>query len=154
MTAGQPCCCMIGCVGMFSLSALAHRGSRHAREILEHCGQSALHPLPVMSKEQKIRLLFCTNDRGEGRRSCGGSGANALRKYAKEKAATYPNLKVKKSGCLGHCKHGPVIQILPEKALYRCIDIADVDRLFAQRIDADDAATDLSIARPKKAKKR
>ena len=106
-----------------------------------------------MVKETKIRMLFCINDRGEGRRSCGASGANALRKHAKEKAADLPNLKVEKSDCLGHCKHGPVVQILPEKALYRCKDIADVDALFAQRIRQGETANSLLIDLRKKSKK-
>ena len=107
-----------------------------------------------MAKETKIRLLFCINDRGEGRRSCGASGANVLRKYAKEKAADMPDVKVKKSDCLGHCKHGPVIQILPEKALYQCKDVADVDQLFFQRIDRGETVTALLIDPPKKSRKR
>ena len=107
-----------------------------------------------MSKEKKIRMLFCINDRGEGRRSCDASGANDLRKYAKEKAEAYPNLKIEKSDCLGHCKHGPVVQILPEKALYRCVDTADVDRLFFQHIDKGEAATALLIERHKKHDKK
>lgn len=107
-----------------------------------------------MAKETKIRMLFCINDRGEGKRSCGASGANALRKYAKEKAADLPHVKVKKSDCLGHCKHGPVIQILPEKALYRCKDVADVNQLFAQRIDQGEMATSLLIEAPRKSRKK
>ncbi len=106
-----------------------------------------------MPKETKIRMLFCINDRGQGKRSCGASGANALRKYAKEKADGLPNLKVRKSDCLGHCKHGPVVQILPEKALYRCKDLADVNQLLAQRIDQGETATSLLIDLPKKSKK-
>ena len=111
------------------------------------------HRFAAMPKETKIRMLFCINDRGQGKRSCGASGANALRKYAKEKADGLPNLKVRKSDCLGHCKHGPVVQILPEKALYRCKDLADVNQLFAQRIDQGETATSLLIDLPKKSKK-
>lgn len=107
-----------------------------------------------MAKETKIRMLFCINDRGEGRRSCGNSGANALRKHAKEEAAEMPNLKVKKSGCLGHCKHGPVIQILPDKSLYRCKDTADLDQLFSEGIDRGETVTALLIDLPKKSKKK
>ena len=111
------------------------------------------HRFAAMAKETKIRVLFCINDRGEGKRSCGASGANALRKYAKEKAVDMPNLKVKKSDCLGHCKHGPVVQILPEKALYRLKDMADVNQLFARRIAQGETATALLIDLPKKSRK-
>ena len=112
------------------------------------------HRCAAMAKETKIRLLFCINDRGEGKRSCGASGANALRKYAKEKAADMPNLKIKKSDCLGHCKHGPVVQILPEKAFYRCNDMADVNQILAQRVDQGKTATSLLIDLPKKSRKK
>ena len=107
-----------------------------------------------MAKETKIRILFCTNDRGEGKRSCGASGANALRKYAKEQTADVPNLKVKTSGCLGHCKHGPVVQVLPEKVLYRCKDFADADLIVAQCINHGETASPLVIDLPKKSKKK
>ena len=107
-----------------------------------------------MAKEKKIRMLFCTNDRGEGRRSCGASGANALRKHAIEMSADILNLKVKRSDCLGHCKHGPVIQIVPGKALYRCRDFAEVEQLLTQCIRNGETASELQIDLTKKSKKK
>ena len=137
-----------------ALSALAYDPTSAG---VGDCGVAAIgpaHRFAAIAMETKTRLLFCINDRGEGKRSCGASGANALRKYAKEKAADMPHLKVKKSGCLGHCKHGPVVQILPEKALYRCKDMVDVDQLFAQRIAEGETATALLIDLPKKSRKK
>ncbi len=89
-------------------------------------------PAKASKKPKKIKLLFCLNDRGEGKRSCAASGAKALRKQAKALAADDPGLKVKKSGCLGLCKHGPVIEILPEKLYYQVRDAAALAQLMQQ----------------------
>ena len=136
------------------MSVLAYRA--HAAAVRDS-NVAAIRPgnrFAELAKETKIRMLFCINDRGAGKQSCGAAGANALRKYAKEKAADMPNVKVKKSDCLGHCKHGPVIQILPEKALYRCQDLAAINQLFAQRIEQGETATSLLIEPPKKSRKK
>jgi len=84
-----------------------------------------------MQKQQKIKILFCLNDRGEGKQSCAASGADALRRYAKTKTGD-ERIKVKKSECLGLCKHGPVIQILPAKLYYQCTTEADIDLILTQ----------------------
>ncbi|HZV98214.1 MAG TPA: (2Fe-2S) ferredoxin domain-containing protein [Methylophilaceae bacterium] len=87
-----------------------------------------------MSSE-KITLLFCINQRKHGRECCHSKGANELRKYAKAKAELLAKpVKVKKSDCLGHCKHGPVVQSLPTKDYYRCASEADIDLLFAAHV--------------------
>lgn len=107
-----------------------------------------------MPKQKKIKLLFCINDRGEARRSCGGDGANALRKYAREKAADNPGIKIKKSGCLGLCKQGPVIELLPAKRYYRCRDEADIDRLLAGPVEQGEIDRSLLIKTAKGGGKR
>ena len=87
-------------------------------------------PAKVSKKTKKVKLLFCLNDRGEGRRSCAASGAKALRKEAKTLAADNPAIKVKKSGCLGLCKHGPVIQVMPANLYYQVRDTVALARLM------------------------
>lgn len=85
-----------------------------------------------MAKQKKTKLFFCLNDRGEGRHSCCADGAGKLYRYAKEMAAEHPLVRVdvKKSGCLGHCKHGPVVQVLPADKVLRQVTKADIDQLF------------------------
>ena len=107
-----------------------------------------------MTKSRKIKILFCVNDRGEGRRSCAASDANALRKYARAKAADNDQVQVKKSGCLGLCKHGPVLQVLPAKLYYRCASEADIDQLFAQQVDQGQVASTLLVRTGKTEKKK
>lgn len=105
-----------------------------------------------MARKTKTVLLFCMNDRGADRRSCAGSGAALLRKYAKEKAPAYPGLKVKKSGCLGHCKHGPVVELRPQETIYRCETTADVDLLLTKQIGQGEPVKSLLIKPGKAAK--
>ena len=88
-----------------------------------------------------MKLVFCLHDRGEGKRSCAASGSDALRRYAKEELEG-ETIKVKKSGCLGLCKHGPVVQLLPMKRFYRCKVEADIDLLIEQAL-AVKAVTDV-----------
>ena len=104
-------------------------------------------------KPKKVKLLFCLNDRGDGRRSCAASGANELRKEAKGIAADDPRLKVKKSGCLGLCKHGPVVEILPEKLYYQVRDRADLAKLMS-RVASGEPVTAGLISTKKSAKSR
>lgn len=109
-------------------------------------------PAKAARKPKKIKLLFCLNDRGEGRRSCAVSGANGLRKEAKAIAADDPRIKVKKSGCLGLCKHGPVIEILPANLYYQVRDAAALARLMSQ-VTSGEPVTEEPIATKKSAKK-
>lgn len=88
-----------------------------------------------MPKPEKIRLLFCVNDRGPDRRSCAASDANAMRKRTKETYADTPGVKISKSDCLGHCKHGPIVQLLPSKSVYRYDGEDDIARLLALPAD-------------------
>ena len=90
-----------------------------------------------MSKPKKITLLFCMNDRGGSRRSCVDSGADTLRLHAKEQLARHPEarIKIKKSDCLGDCKHGPIVRLLPADKLLREVTEADIDRLFARQLE-------------------
>ncbi|MES2831695.1 MAG: (2Fe-2S) ferredoxin domain-containing protein [Pseudomonadota bacterium] len=90
---------------------------------------------------KKLKVLFCINDRGENKRSCAASGADALRRYAKAEVGEDKGIKVKKAGCLGLCKHGPVIQVLPSKLYYQCTTEAEVDLLLAEYCNLEDAGT-------------
>jgi (2Fe-2S) ferredoxin len=107
-----------------------------------------------MTKPEKIKLLFCINDRGAGRRSCAASGAPGMRKEAKETWADTPGIKVKKSGCLGHCKHGPIIQVMPSKAVYRYDGMEDLARLAALPADGKTVLDSLLIKAGKTKKKK
>jgi len=107
-----------------------------------------------VQKKTKIKLLFCVHERDEGKRSCAASGSNALRQYAKVQLEGV-NIKIKKSGCLGLCKHGPVIQLLPEKLYFQCKTEAEIDMLCKKLINEadDDSCEALVINTGKSAKK-
>ncbi len=106
-----------------------------------------------MPKPERITLLFCINDRGPDRRSCAASGAITLRKETKLACADQPWIKVKKSGCLGHCKHGPILQVLPSKDLYRFDGETDIARILAAPADGNKVLADLLIKQGKAKKK-
>ena len=110
-------------------------------------------PVKASKKSSKVKLLFCLNDRGEGRRSCVGSGANALRKQAKALAADDSRIKVKKAGCLGLCKHGPVVELLPAKLYYQVRD-ATALALLMRQVATGETATAGLIPTGKSGKKK
>ena len=113
---------------------------------------SAMAEKPL-KKAKKTKLLFCVNDRGAGHRSCAASGADGLRREAKGMIADDARIKIKKSGCLGLCKHGPVIEILPAKLYCQVRDAATLARLMTQVANGDPITAGL-IATGKSAKKR
>lgn len=108
----------------------------------------------AMAKPEKIKLLFCINDRGPDRRSCAASGANDLRKETKLACADSPGIRIKKSSCLGHCKHGPIVQLLPSKDVYRYDGTDDIARLLALPADGKTSLADLLIKQGKQKKKK
>lgn len=110
-------------------------------------------PAKAAKKPKKTKLLFCINDRGAARQSCAASGADDLRREAKALAADDDRVKVKKSGCLGLCKHGPVIEILPAKLYCQVRDASALATLMRQVATGETITTGL-IATGKSAKKR
>ena len=105
------------------------------------------------STQQKHKLLFCVNDRGEGKTSCAGFGSKSLRRYAKEQCEGRADIEVKKVGCLGLCKHGPVIESVPAKIYYRCRDEDDIDLLLRSLDNLHGDAKSLIISTRKSSKR-
>ncbi len=80
--------------------------------------------------KHKTSLSFCMHKRHGSKPSCAAHGAKALRRYAKARAETIPGLKVRKTDCLGYCKHGPVVET-SDGLVLRCQTPEAIDRLLA-----------------------
>lgn len=80
-------------------------------------------------------LFICTNNRENGKESCGGSGGLELLKYAKERSVELEfkdkNIRISSSGCLGNCKFGPVLVVYPAGNWYTCKTTDDVDNILS-----------------------
>jgi (2Fe-2S) ferredoxin len=78
-------------------------------------------------------IFFCCNERPEGEKSCGNSGAGAIYKHAKDKVksmALPEKVRVNKAGCMGRCDQGPSFVIYPEGLWYHYDTEADVDEIL------------------------
>ena len=77
-------------------------------------------------------VFVCTNQRDDGRQSCGAAGAEihaTLKSESRKVPELRGKLRVNKSGCLGNCKHGPAMVIYPEGTWYANVTKADVPEI-------------------------
>jgi (2Fe-2S) ferredoxin len=91
----------------------------------------------IMSYYQH-HIFFCTNDRDDGRPSCGQCGSE-LRDYAKKKIKSLGlngagKVRVNNAGCLDRCDEGPTMVVYPEGVWYHCANQADVDEIIASHV--------------------
>lgn len=87
----------------------------------------------------KYHVFFCTNQRTDGRVSCGDCDSGAMRDYAKAEVkrlglAGPGKVRINTAGCLDRCEEGPVIVIYPEETWYRYVDKEDIDEILEQHL--------------------
>jgi (2Fe-2S) ferredoxin len=95
-------------------------------------------------------IFFCTNERDDGRPSCGDRCGGALRDYAKKKVKSLGlngkgRVRVNNAGCLDRCDEGPVIVVYPDEVWYHCANEADVDEIIASHVQGGVAVERLRI---------
>jgi (2Fe-2S) ferredoxin len=84
-------------------------------------------------------IFFCTNERDDGRPSCGKRCSSELRDYAKKKIKSLGlngqgRVRVNNAGCLDRCDDGPVVVVYPEDVWYRVESKDDVDAIIAEHV--------------------
>jgi (2Fe-2S) ferredoxin len=84
-------------------------------------------------------IFFCTNERDDGRPSCGHRCSSDLRDYAKKKIKALGlngqgRVRVNNAGCLDRCDAGPVVVVYPEEVWYRIDSKEDVDAVIAEHV--------------------
>ena len=89
----------------------------------------------------KHHVFFCTNERDDGRPSCGERGSSELRDYAKKKCKSLGlsgqgKVRVNNAGCLDRCEEGPIIVVYPEEVWYHYETEADVDEIVKEHLQA------------------
>jgi len=87
----------------------------------------------------KYHVFFCTNQRTDGRASCGDCNAQAMRDYAKAEAKrlqlTGPGkVRINSAGCMDRCEEGPTIVIYPEGTWYTYVDKEDIDEILQKHL--------------------
>ena len=98
----------------------------------------------------KHHVFFCTNERDDGRASCGERCAGDLRDYAKKKCKALGlsgqgKVRVNNSGCLDRCEEGPVMVVYPEEVWYHYQNEADVDEIISEHLQGGRVVERLQI---------
>ena len=98
----------------------------------------------------KHHVFFCTNQRDDGRPSCGERCASDLRDYAKKKCKSlglsgHGKVRVNNAGCLDRCEEGPVMVVYPEEVWYHYQTEADVDEIIREHLQGGRAVERLRI---------
>lgn len=80
-----------------------------------------------MSKKLEAHLFICTNERVNGKASCGLHGGNALRDKLKEISKSpdkgwAQKVRINKAGCLGRCSEGAVCVLYPQGEWFTHLD--------------------------------
>jgi len=87
-----------------------------------------------------ILCFVCTNERPEGRESCGGTHQSmeflqALRDELKKRGLR-PAIRVTRSGCLGRCQQGPFALVVPGMEWLEEFKLQDVKKVADQLEEA------------------
>ncbi|MDX2195893.1 MAG: (2Fe-2S) ferredoxin domain-containing protein [Cytophagales bacterium] len=82
-------------------------------------------------------IFICTNERDNGKKSCGISHGMALVEEFK-KHILYHKLHVEvraqRAGCIDVCDFGPAIVVYPEGVFYGNVQIQDVEEIIQSHI--------------------
>lgn len=77
-------------------------------------------------------VLVCTNERTDGRESCGPKGGVALHAHLKQSVREAGlGVRVSRSGCLDNCTTGPSVVIMPDNMWLGGVTDQDVPRIVA-----------------------
>jgi (2Fe-2S) ferredoxin len=84
-------------------------------------------------------IFFCTNQRTDGRASCGDHHSLDAAAHCKQavKAAGLNGagkVRVNQAGCLDRCAAGPVCVVYPEAVWYSFVDQHDIDEIVASHL--------------------
>lgn len=98
----------------------------------------------------KHHVFFCTNERDDGRPSCGERCSGDLRDYAKKKVkglglSGHGRVRVNNAGCLDRCDEGPVMVVYPQEVWYHYETEADVDEIITEHLQGGRVVARLQI---------
>lgn len=85
--------------------------------------------IPAIQTFRKL-VLVCTNEKADCAESCGPKGGKELHAELKTAIkAIDPTIRVSKTGCLGSCKSGITVVIMPDNIWLGEVTIADIPEL-------------------------
>ncbi len=81
-------------------------------------------------RAMKTKIYVCTKGK-----HCKANGAKKIFNHLKiqeDLLAGKCQLEVKKSDCLGFCKHAPAISVRPLDKIFKCVDIKTCNEIIAK----------------------
>jgi len=99
----------------------------------------------------KKHVFICTNQKPEGKKSCGEAHGLELVAAFKEELTKHDMQKViraQKSGCLDFCGKGPAIMVYPEGIAYGNVQVSDVQEIVFRHLLNDEIVERLQIPDP------
>lgn len=85
----------------------------------------------------KKHIFVCTNERSDGRKSCGHEhGMLLVDELKKHINADKQNAEVRaqKAGCFDICLHGPAVVVYPEGVFYKDVQVSDIREIYESHI--------------------
>jgi (2Fe-2S) ferredoxin len=88
----------------------------------------------------KKHIFICTNQKPEGKKSCGEVHGmqlvEAFKQLVKDNHLLV-DVRAQKAGCLDVCAFGPALVVYPEGVFYGKVQLEDVQEIFDQHIMND-----------------
>ncbi len=87
----------------------------------------------------QYHVFLCSNQRDDGRPSCGDCGAAAMRDFMKARCKALGlsgpgRVRINSAGCMDRCAEGPVMVIYPEGFWYSYIDRDDIEEIVQRHL--------------------
>ena len=84
-------------------------------------------------------VIFCVNQRDDGRECCNQHVAEGIRDYAKQRIKKLNlsgegKVRINLAGCMDRCAEGPVMVVYPDNVWYTYIDKTDIDEIISEHI--------------------
>jgi (2Fe-2S) ferredoxin len=94
---------------------------------------------PTNPSYYQRHIFFCTNQRTDGRASCGdhhsADAATHCKQAVKAAGLNGPGMvRVNQAGCLDRCAAGPVCVVYPEAVWYSFLDNHDIDEIVESHL--------------------
>lgn len=94
---------------------------------------------PATPSYYQRHIFFCTNQRTDGRASCGdhhsADAAGHCKQAVKAAGLNGPGMvRVNQAGCLDRCAAGPVCVVYPEAVWYSFLDKHDIDEIVESHL--------------------
>lgn len=88
-------------------------------------------------KKYDLHVFVCTNERTDGRKSCGQEHGLALVQTMKEmlREKELPHsIRINKAGCLDVCAYGPALVVYPEGIWYGGVQQEDISEIVEEHL--------------------